>query len=405
MNSQFINGLAEHIKANYNLKNEELTVVFPNKRAAFYLRSRFKHIYDEDIWLPQMLSIEEAMTQWSGIQLVDNIDMLFELISINAELYHANSNLSLFGSMALQMAKDFDEIDQYGIDAKAVFNYVVENKKLEIWNFDEEKSQEKELKYLQFFHSLYDYYLRLRDRLSAQRKGYYGMITRYLSELPEAELMAKIGEKCLIFAGFNAMTSTEERIINTIIKNGRGEILFDYDRYYLDDTNNEAGCFARRYQTQHPDWMKNGIIDVLRKEGKHIHIISASGNTLQTKALQAKLQETDNDRQAVILADEHLLIPVLNAIPDNDTYDSFKVSMGYPIAKTPVNQLVKELFSLYRRNRITRTITENGAERHAEGWYIWTMLHIMGLEIVKIVFPKKEIAAFDRWKNEAETKW
>ncbi len=132
MNSQFINGLAEHIKANYNLKNEELTVVFPNKRAAFYLRSRFKHIYDEDIWLPQMLSIEEAMTQWSGIQLVDNIDMLFELISINAELYHANSNLSLFGSMALQMAKDFDEIDQYNVDADHLFSYVYEEKKLSL---------------------------------------------------------------------------------------------------------------------------------------------------------------------------------------------------------------------------------------------------------------------------------
>ena len=67
MKSQFINGLAEHIKSHYNLQNEELTVVFPNKRAAFYLRTRFKEIYDEDIWLPQMLSIEEAMTHWSGI--------------------------------------------------------------------------------------------------------------------------------------------------------------------------------------------------------------------------------------------------------------------------------------------------------------------------------------------------
>ena len=133
MKSQFINGLAEHIKSHYNLQNEELTVVFPNKRAAFYLRSRFKEIYDEDIWLPQMLSIEEAMTQWSGIQLVDTIDMLFELISINAELHQTDTNISLFGSMAVQMAKDFDEIDQYNVDADHLFSYVYEERKIGAW--------------------------------------------------------------------------------------------------------------------------------------------------------------------------------------------------------------------------------------------------------------------------------
>ena len=404
MKTPFIHKLAEHILSHYDLIHQELTVVFPNKRAAFYLRNALKENSQQTLWLPQIISIEEAVTQWSGITLADNIDLLFELIDIDAQL-HKNqdytSDLSIFGSQAAQMAKDFDEIDQYGIDAKGVFNYVLENKKLEIWNFDEEKSKEKEVKYLQFFHSLYEYYLQLRDRLSAQGKGYYGMITRHLSELSETELMESIGDRKLIFAGFNALTTTEERIIDTLIKNGKAEILFDYDSYYLNDLNNEAGFFARKHQLTHPNWLKNSISDALRTEKKSIHIVSASGNALQAKALQAKLQETDDNSQAIILADEHLLIPVLNAIPDTENYSSFKVSMGYPIGKTPVNQLVKEYFSLRRRNKISRKITENGTERTAEGWYIWPVLHLMDLEIVKIVFPKAETAAFNQWKSDA----
>ena len=175
----FTQRIAEHIQSHYDLRGQELTVVFPNKRAAFYLRNILKNSIQQTIWLPQMLSIEEAVSQWSGMMLVDNIDLLFELIDIDAELHkEQNSELSVFGSQAAQMAKDFDEIDQYDTNAQHLFRYVVENKKLEIWNFNEARSKEKELKYLQFFTSLYDYYVCLRERLLVKNKGYYGLITR-----------------------------------------------------------------------------------------------------------------------------------------------------------------------------------------------------------------------------------
>ena len=396
----FISKLASHIQSHYDLTKQELTVVFPNKRAAFYLRNAFKENCEQTIWLPQMISIEEAVTQWSRIALADSMDLLFELIDIDAELHvEQDSDLSVFGGQAAQMAKDFDEIDQYGIDAKKVFEFVADDKELQVWNVNGESRTEKEKEYLKFFKSLQLYYFQLRERLTRQRKGYYGMITRHLAELPESELLEKIGGNSIVFAGFNALTTTEERIINTLIRNGKAEILFDYDAYYVDDENNEAGLFARKYKKLHPQWMENGVSSMLTTEAKTIHIIQASGNALQAKALQAKLEETNDEKQAVILADESLLIPVLNGIPKS--YSGFKVSMGYPIAKTPANQLVKEYFALYRHSRISRKITENGMERLAEGWYIWTVLHLTDLEIIKIIFPTNEIEAFNRWKFNA----
>ncbi len=400
----FIARLTQHIQSHYDLSKQELTVVFPNKRAAFYLRNAFKQLCQQTIWLPQMLSIEEAVTQWSGMALADIIDLLFELLDIDTQLHQNQeytADISVFGSQAAQMAKDFDEIDQYGIDAKYLFHYVLENKKLEIWEFDEEKSKEKELKYLQFFQSLHEYYLRLRERLSQQGKGYYGMITRHLSELPTTELLEKIGEKNIIFAGFNALTTTEEQIIDSLVKNGKAETLFDYDSYYLDDPNNKAGLFGRKYQAKHPGWLKDGVSDNLHQQKKNIHIISASGNAMQAKALQARLQENSDEKQAVILADESLLIPVLNGVPES--YSSFNVSMGYPTTKTPVSQLVKECFSIYRRNRIARKTIENDSMRMAEGWYIWPILHLMDLEIVRIIFPRYELMEFNSWKFKAVT--
>ena len=401
-NNTFIQRIADHIKDHYDLAHQELTVVFPNKRAAFYLRNAIKNEWQQTIWLPQMLSIEEAVTQWSGKTLVDTIDLLFELIDIDAELHkEQTSELSVFGGQAAQMAKDFDEIDQYDIEAKGVFEFVADDKELKIWNIEGEDRTEKEKDYLKFFRSLYDYYFQLRQRLNQQGKGYYGMITKELAHLPDEELVQRIGERKIIFAGFNALTTTEERIIDKLVKAGKAEVIFDYDRYYIDDKNNEAGLFARRYLATHPDWMNNGISDQLCQEEKHIHIVSASGNVLQAKALQSSLQANKDKNTAIILADENLLIPVLNAIPDTETYTDIKVSMGYPIKKTPVNQLVSNYLRLQHRHKMERKITENGMERDVRGWYLWPVLQAMDSELVKIVFTPKELAVFDHWKAEA----
>lgn len=400
--STFIQRIAEYIQNHYDLQTQDVTVVFPNKRAAYHLRNAFKESCQQTIWLPQTISIEEAVTQWSGINLADNIELLFELIDIDAELHSGQSrDLSVFGSQAAQMAKDFDEIDQYGIDAKSVFNYVLENKKLGLWDFDTLKTKEKEQKYLSFFHSLYDYYLRLRARLTEKGIGYYGMITRHLAEMAKAELEEKVGEGHIVFAGFNALTATEESIFDTLVKSGKAKVLFDYDSYYVDDPNNEAGFFARKHMKRHPEWMADGLTNRLTTEAKTLHIISASGNALQAKALQAKLEQSSDANQAVILADEHLLVPVLNAIPDHEVYRDFKVSMGYPIVNTPIHQFVKAYLMLSRRNTLKRNISEGGTQREATGWYIWHIVRLMELEIIRIVFPKNETIAFNRWKSEA----
>ena len=388
MKSQFINGLAEHIKSHYNLQNEELTVVFPNKRAAFYLRSRFKEIYNEDIWLPQMLSIEEAMTQWSGIQLVDTIDMLFELISINAELHQTDTNISLFSSMAVQMAKDFDEIDQYNVDADHLFSYVYEEKKIGAWHLDEAVTK-KEEEYLNFFKSLQGYYIRLRERLESQGKGYYGMITRKLAILEDQELVNRVKQRKIIFAGFNALTTTEQRIIDKLFRNGLAEVIWDFDRYYVDDPNNEAGLFARRYIQNDVPWKPTVFSDSLLSDPKEIHLIGVTGNTIQSKALQSLLQVEHQVDIAVILADENLMIPVLNAIPDEPRYNAVKVSMGYPLRQTSLSHLVSAYFILRRKGRQVRN----------EGWYLWPILRILDLELIKVVFNKQEISELDAYKT------
>ena len=387
MNSNFISDLALHIKEKYNLKEEELTIVFPNKRAAFYLRSKFQEIYKEEIWLPKMLSIQEAMTQWSGIQLIDPVDMLFELISIDTELYGKGDNIRLFGSMATQMAKDFDEIDQYDVDAKHLFSYVYETKQIGDWHLDGPIT-EKERQHLEFFKNLERYYDRLRQRLEQRGKGYYGMITRHLASLEDKRLLECVNHRKVVFAGFNALTPTEQMVIDKLFRNGYAEVVWDFDRYYVEDKNNEAGRFARSYIDRNRAWKPTVFSDELLTQKKEIQFVSAEGDSVQAKALQSLLQvEADNDI-AIILADEELLVPTLNSIPDEPRYGSLKVSMGYPLRQTSLSHLVSAFFSLHRKGRKV-----NG------GWYLWPILRIFDLEIIQVIFGNQEIAQLNRYRS------
>lgn len=387
MNSNFINTLALHIKEKYDLKREELTVVFPNKRAAFYLRAQFQELYHEEIWLPQMLSIQEAVTQWSGIQLVDPVDMLFELIPINSEIYGRGDNIGIFGSMASQMAKDFDEIDQYGVDAKHLFSYVYEAKKIGDWNVDGNIT-EKERQHLDFFRKLGQHYELLRQRLGQQGKGYYGMITRHLASLDESQLVECTHHRKLIFAGFNALTPTEQTIIDKLYRSGNAEVIWDFDRYYVEDRDNEAGRFARSYIASNRPWKPTVFSDSLRSEEKEIHLIEAEGNSIQTKALQSLLQVNNEDNVAVILADEELLVPMLNSIPDEERYATFKVSMGYPLRQTSISQLINSFFTLHRKGRKVSD----------KGWYVWPILHIFDLELIQVIFREQELEQLKAFK-------
>ena len=75
----FIQKLADYITKNYDLCNDSLTVVFPNKRAALTLRKELERRIERNIWLPQILSIQEVMSSWSGLELMDNVDVIYAL--------------------------------------------------------------------------------------------------------------------------------------------------------------------------------------------------------------------------------------------------------------------------------------------------------------------------------------
>ena len=360
----FIKKISDYITEHYDLAKENITIVFPNKRAALQLRNELAKTITTNFWVPQILSIQQAMEEWSGLQLIDNIEVIFEIIKKNPDFF----------GYAAQMAKDFDEIDQYNVDAKKLFAHLKDEKELEEWNLDGKNIASN---YLKFFESLITHYDNLHDTLKKNGQGYYGMITRTIASFDDDTLQKCTQGRKIIFAGFNALTKTEEDIMVRMVQNGNAVILWDLDSYYFEDEKQEAGHFAREFFKKHPNIEKNFVGDNFKKQAKNINVISVSGNAVQTSALQLALSRDKKDKEdkksVIVLADETLLVPVLNSIPEK--FGSIQVTMGYPFSKTIVYHFVEQLFKYQQ----TLSSDENKL-------YLWTFIRLCGCEFIKLIF-------------------
>ena len=371
----FIKKISDYITSHYDLTKENITIVFPNKRAALQLRNELASSIKTNFWVPQILSIQQAMEEWSGLQLIDNIEVIFEIIKMNQEFF----------PYAAQMAKDFDEIDQYGVDAEKLFKHLRDAKEIEEWNLNLENGVESN--YLKFFSSLLTYYNNLRDTLQKNGLGYYGLITKKIASFDDETLQKCTQGRKIIFAGFNALTKTEENIIVRMVENGNAVMLWDLDKYYFEDEKQEAGHFARKFFQKHPNIEKYFIGDSFNTQKKDIKIISVSGNAVQTNALQIQLnQNIDNqqDKEVVVLADESLLIPVLNSIPESKS--SIQVTMGYPFDKTIVYHFVDQWF------RYQQSLSEDENKK-----YLWTFIRFCNSDFIKLIFKGLEYDKLDEW--------
>lgn len=398
----FIQNIIDYIFKNYDLSKDIVEVVFPNKRASIHFKRQIVSQLSKTSWMPITSSVQQAMEKWSGLHLVDSLDVALELMSINDKDANNKVLKQNFFGLASQMAKDFDEIDQYKVDAKNLFESLNEVKIIENYTFSEytlsnEDSYKAQSKYLQFFSSLINYYSALRLNLFSRKVGYYGMITRCLSELPTDELVKRIDGKKIVFAGFNALTTTEEDVVVRLVENGNAVMLWDLDEYYINDKKQEAGRFANDFFAKHRnlagkkdyDNENHGISfigNALSTAEKEINVISVSGSSVQANALQLMMEKRENS--VVVLADEALLIPTLNSLPDS--VGEINVTMGYPFANTPLYGFIDQIF------RFQHSLSDSKID-------LWPLASFCDADFIKLVFNGKDYDSLMSWLKDKQS--
>lgn len=356
----------------YGAEIHRLAFVFPNRRAGLFFQKYLSEISEIPLFSPSILTINDLFMQLSGMHPADKIQMLFRLYELYKQRSGSSESFDEFIYWGEMLLNDFDDIDKYMVDARMLFRNVSDLKSLDddfnylspeqvqairsFWSsFYPKGDSPNQQHFLELWEILYDLYAGLRTSLAKDGCGYDGMIFREVVEQLEKEPMSDFPFDQVVFVGLNALSVSEERLLLALQKKGVADFYWDYVGPWVTDPDNKASFFLERNLRLFPSRMQLPATEPVQAEIRVMGVPSAIGQAKQVypilQALADEQQLTDESalRTAIVLPDEHLLVPVLNAIPE--AIQHINVTMGYPLAGTPVAALMEYILTLQKNIR------------------------------------------------------
>ncbi len=409
------------------------TFVLPSKRSGTFLKKHISNRLKKNIFSPDVVSIQEFIGKLSNLNQASNIDLLLLLFKVYKQSeIEESDDFASFINWGQTLLQDFNEIDGYLIPAHDILNYLSAIKEINHWSASKEKT-ELVKNYLQLWKNLETIYNNFYDALLEQKRGYQGLIQREAVKAVQTGNHQETNTNPIIFVGFNALNAAESTIIQYYLEQGNAHIYWDIDDYFLNDPIHDAGLFARDYQYNWPYYKHGHKIEPQHNflARKNITITGVPKSISQTKyvgqLLESIGQQKDIDltKTALVLADETLLNPMLNAIPCN--IPEVNITMGMPLNKTVlysffINYLelhlnVSDRGWFFKRvlefisNPYTLTLSSEGqgnfAQRMSKDIKEGNLLYLnsetlskysKAKDLLSIVFPSGEISPMD-WIN------
>lgn len=341
----FISRIAEIVNES-SVPEHDICVVFPNRRAGLFLKRELVPADGKPRWMPQVMSVEDFIYRISRLKEPDNTTLLSSLYRAHCTATGNSLSFDSLLSFGSEILRDFEEVDQYLADPGNLFDYVQQARELDIWKPGEAPT-EFEKNYISFYNSLHSQYEELKSILLAKNTAWQGLATRLIAEDPGSYL-TNLPWKLVIFAGFNALTPAQSGVIKYLVHRKQAEIIFDADEYFIDDPIAEAGHFLRKYRNDKSlGEFREVFSDFLRKDRK-IYTCGIPGKTGQARIAGSILSQIPPEKHhltALVLADESMLLPVLNSLPDH--LSKFNVTMGFPLSQAPLYALADSIFRLH----------------------------------------------------------
>lgn len=350
---KFISAVLDSL-SNKGYSFSEITFILPSKRAILFLKNELSTYLDTPIFSPEIFSIEEFIETLSQLKSISNTELIFKLYqaytrAIPEEEIEPFDSFYKWGQTLLQ---DFNEIDRHLVKPDVLFEYLHAVKEINHWSVGENKTSLIET-YLSFWKQLPALYYAFKEDLLNEGLGYQGLI--YRESVENIELFVQNNaDKKFIFLGFNALNKAEETVIQELLANQMAEVFWDIDASFFNNKNHEVGFFIRKYARSWPYYKNHPFNDIhnLYTQEKNINVYGIPKNVGQAKHVGELLKQLAKAKNkmshtAVILADETLLMPVLNSIPEN--IGEVNITMGFPLQYTPVVRVFEQFFHLHKK--------------------------------------------------------
>lgn len=356
----FLKEVASDLIEKYGDNLKDIAIIFNNKRPEVYMKKYFAEILKKPIWSPSFFTIQDFFKQDNAEIEADKISQVVLLHECYTTLLQEQKqeplNIDRFFPIAETILNDFSQIDYELVDPEALFQDIRDLAEIEkqfqfltedqitflenFWkSFNQYGQEQIREKFIQLWHIMPRLYTNFKNKLEKQGKTTTASMYKKAAFSQQVNTQITDPFKQLAFVGFNALNKAEGVLFKKWQDTGKALFYFDADQYYVQDKLQEAGFFIRK--NLHQFHLKNAFgnfPDELKTKTNRINIIEASGFTAQAKILDSLLYDKDsNDPTAILLADENLLVPILQSIPKELENN---ITMGFPLNQSPIYGII-----------------------------------------------------------------
>ena len=361
----FLKAVAEDIYQRFGNNLSRTAVIFPGKRAGLFFNQYLVECAGHPIWAPPYITISELFDKLSPLKVeapIRQVCLLHEIFNAHT---HRSEPLDEFYYWGELMLSDFDDIDKNMVDAESLFvnladikainsrfDYLTDEQKEVLQRFfgnfrNEEQQSQIKARFIELWQVMGAIYKEFRARLYSQSLSYEGMQYRDVIEHFDNSMLTY---DHYVIVGFNVLNNVERRLFDNLQASGKAIFYWDYDKYYYENPQHEAGLFVRENIERYGNALTDhNIYDNLSRLPE-INYVSASTDNAQARYLHEWLSKHHTEKKeqetAVVLCNEDIAIPVLHALP-TDKVRNVNVTMGFKLAQTPVYTLIDTYLKLH----------------------------------------------------------
>ncbi len=344
----FLDRLAKSLLQHHGDELDRVAVVLPGRRAGLYLRKYLAQRAGKALWSPDMLDVGVFMERLTGMRQGGALEMLFLLHEAHRAVEGERAEgLIEFMRWAPTTLRDLSEVDAHLLPLGQLYRDLRSFSEIDEWSFRLNDTlspgQERMLNQWASTGALHQHMAAL---MTGRGVGTSGALARRAAELAKANTL-EIPWKAVWFAGLNALDPATTAVARYLQQQGKAQFAWDADEHYLSDERQEAGRFLRRSIAQ----LGPGIlapIDQLRARSRNLTTVEVPNKVAQARyAAQwlAQLAPAERADTAIVLADEDLLMPLLEAFPTD--LGPLNVTMGIPLTALPIHGLAEAFLKMH----------------------------------------------------------
>lgn len=317
--------------------------VLPGKRAETFLKKHIAKSQSKTMWAPECSGFLELASDHTGIEPADRLTLQFELYKAYTEL-GVNTEYHVFDQWSDLIINDFSNIDHYLLNPVEIYGDLKSIRDIEDWSLGEDELSDNQKEFVDFWGLLGKLYQRFTSNLLDQNIGYGGLIMRkWVSDIEKH--WPKEQEMDICFAGFNVLTKAEMRVIQYCQKHFNTLVEWDVDQLYLKDKVHPAGHFIRQQLKPLNGDLAN-TPNQFANPDDHIQLSSVTNAIMSSRKIKGFVDSISPGEQvAIVLADEKLLLPVLQSLPHDIQH--LNVTMGLSLRYTALYKVLVDFIGLH----------------------------------------------------------